>query len=394
MASGIGGVTTLLNNYDSCSGEGSPPGLAARRADADAERPGGQHQPLRRGAGRGEHPGLGLRVRQRGASRSAVDQIRLGRADIVLAGGTEAAIHPLPMAAFANMMALSKNTGDPTTVSRPWDTARDGFVLGEGAGVLVLESEEHARARGATIYAEVLGAGITADSHDIAQPDPAGRGGARAIVRAIQESAIEPQDIVHINAHATSTPQGDIAEGLMIHATLGSHADQVVVTSTKSMTGHLLGGAGALEAMATMLAIQAPGRRPDDQPRRPGPAGRAGHRHQGPRPARRRHRGPEQLLRLRWRQRRRRLRECVAMTATVTKPPRTEDPRHPVHRLTALFDEGSLELITPEDDSGMLAAVGRVRGRASWPSAPTPPSWVGRWATSGAGSWSTPTTAR
>jgi 3-oxoacyl-[acyl-carrier-protein] synthase II len=186
----------------------------------------------------------------------ALDQIRLGRADIVLAGGTEAAIHPLPMAAFANMMALSKNTGDPTTVSRPWDTGRDGFVLGEGAGVLVLESEEHARARGATIYAEVLGAGITADSHDIAQPDPAGRGGARAIVRAIQESSIEPQDIVHINAHATSTPQGDIAEGLMIHATLGSHADRVVVTSTKSMTGHLLGGAGALEAIATILAIK------------------------------------------------------------------------------------------------------------------------------------------
>jgi 3-oxoacyl-[acyl-carrier-protein] synthase II len=159
------------------------------------------------------------------------------------------------MAAFANMMALSKNTGDPTTVSRPWDLARDGFVLGEGAGVLVLESEEHARARGARIYAEVLGAGITADSHDIAQPDPAGRGGARAIVRALEESGISASDIVHINAHATSTPQGDIAEGLMIHATLGSQADAVVVTSTKSMTGHLLGGAGALEAIATVLAI-------------------------------------------------------------------------------------------------------------------------------------------
>ena len=120
----------------------------------------------------------------------AVDQIRLGRADVVVAGGTEAAIHPLPMAAFANMMALSKNDGDPTTVSRPWDTGRDGFVLGEGAGVLVLESEEHARARGARIYAEVLGAGITADAHDIAQPDPAGRGGSRAILRALAESEI------------------------------------------------------------------------------------------------------------------------------------------------------------------------------------------------------------
>ena len=190
----------------------------------------------------------------------ALDQIRLGRADVVLAGGTEAAIHPLPMAAFANMMALSKTAsgpegGDPTTVSRPWDTARDGFVLGEGAGVLVLESEEHALARGARIYATVLGAGITADSHDIAQPDPAGRGGARAILRALEESDLSPADIAHINAHATSTPQGDIAEGLMIHATLGSHAGDVVVTSTKSMTGHLLGGAGALESVATVLAL-------------------------------------------------------------------------------------------------------------------------------------------
>jgi 3-oxoacyl-[acyl-carrier-protein] synthase II len=165
------------------------------------------------------------------------------------------------MAAFANMMALSKTAsgeagGDPTTVSRPWDTARDGFVLGEGAGVLVLESLEHAQARGARIYAEVLGAGITADSHDIAQPDPAGRGGARAIVRALEEAEISPADIAHINAHATSTPQGDIAEGLMIHATLGKYADEVVVTSTKSMTGHLLGGAGALESIATVLAIR------------------------------------------------------------------------------------------------------------------------------------------
>jgi 3-oxoacyl-[acyl-carrier-protein] synthase II len=185
----------------------------------------------------------------------AIDQIRLGRADVVLAGGTEAAIHPLPMAAFAQMMALSKNEGDPTTVSRPWDVARDGFVLGEGASVLVLESEEHAKARGAKIYAEVLGAGITADAHDIAQPDPSGQGGSRAMTIAMRESGLEPADIVHINAHATSTPLGDIAEGLMIHAVLGSAADRVVVTSTKSMTGHLLGGAGALESIATIMAL-------------------------------------------------------------------------------------------------------------------------------------------
>jgi 3-oxoacyl-[acyl-carrier-protein] synthase II len=185
----------------------------------------------------------------------ATDQIRLDRADVVLAGGTEAAIHALPMAAFAQMMALSKNPGDPTTVSRPWDVARDGFVLGEGSGILVLEEFEHAQARGATIYAEVLGAGITNDAHDIAQPDPEGRGGSRAILRALEDAGISPGDVAHVNAHATSTPQGDIAEGLMIHATLGKYADEVVVTSTKSMTGHLLGGAGALEAIATVLAI-------------------------------------------------------------------------------------------------------------------------------------------
>ena len=255
MASGIGGVTTLLSNYDILLEKGprrvSPLAVPMLMPNAPAA-----NISLYVGARAGVNTPVSACASGNEGIALALDQIRLGRADIVLAGGTEAAIHPLPMAAFANMMALSKNTGDPTTVSRPWDTARDGFVLGEGAGVLVLESEEHARARGATIYAEVLGAGITADAHDIAQPDPAGRGGARAIVRAIQESSIEPQDIVHINAHATSTPQGDIAEGLMIHATLGSHADSVVVTSTKSMTGHLLGGAGALEAIATILAIR------------------------------------------------------------------------------------------------------------------------------------------
>lgn len=254
MASGIGGVQTLLSNYDALRDKGprrvSPISVPMLMPNAPAAN-------------------ISLAIGARGAVITpvsacasgnegiahAIDQIRLGRADVVVAGGTEAAIHPLPIAAFANMMALSKNPGDPTTVSRPWDTARDGFVLGEGAGALVLESEEHARARGARIYAEVLGAGVTADSHDIAQPDPGGRGGSRAILQALAESGIGPESIFHVNAHATSTPLGDIAEGLMLHATLGKHVDQVVVTSTKSMTGHLLGGAGALEAVATVLAI-------------------------------------------------------------------------------------------------------------------------------------------
>jgi 3-oxoacyl-[acyl-carrier-protein] synthase II len=254
MASGIGGVTTLLSNYDTLLEKGprrvSPLAVPMLMPNAPAA-----NISLYVGARAAVNTPVSACASGNEAISLALDQIRLGRADVVLAGGTEAAIHPLPMAAFANMMALSKNEGDPTTVSRPWDLARDGFVLGEGAGVLVLESEDHAKARGARIYAELLGAGITADSHDIAQPDPAGRGGARAIVRALHEAGISASDVAHINAHATSTPQGDIAEGLMIHATLGSHADEVVVTSTKSMTGHLLGGAGALEAIATVLAL-------------------------------------------------------------------------------------------------------------------------------------------
>lgn len=255
MASGIGGVTTLLSNYDALKEKGprrvSPLAVPMLMPNAPAAQ-----ISLYVGARAAVNTPVSACASGNEGVALALDQIRLNRADIVLAGGTEAAIHPLPMAAFANMMALSKNPGDPTTVSRPWDTARDGFVLGEGAGVLVLEELEHALARGARIYAEVLGAGITADSHDIAQPDPEGRGGTRAIRRALEEAEIEAADIKHINAHATSTPQGDIAEGLMIHATLGKYADEVVVTSTKSMTGHLLGGAGALESVATVLALK------------------------------------------------------------------------------------------------------------------------------------------
>ena len=259
MASGIGGVTTLLDNYDALREKGprrvSPLAVPMLMPNAPAA-----NISLYVGARAAVNTPVSACASGNEAIALALDQIRLGRADVVVAGGTEAAIHPLPMAAFANMMALSKTASgddgrDPATVSRPWDTGRDGFVLGEGAGALVLESEEHALARGARIYATVLGAGITADSHDIAQPDPGGRGGTRAIQRALVEADLSPGDIAHINAHATSTPLGDIAEGLMIHATLGAHADQVVVTSTKSMTGHLLGGAGALESVATVLAL-------------------------------------------------------------------------------------------------------------------------------------------
>jgi 3-oxoacyl-[acyl-carrier-protein] synthase II len=254
LPSGIGGVQTLLTNYDALNEKGyrrvSPlavpmlmPNAPAANVGLYVNAKGPVQCPVSACASGNEGVAMG------------VDQIRLGRADVVVVGGTEAAIHPLPMAAFGQMMALSKKEGDPTAVSRPWDVARDGFVLGEGAAVLVLESEEHAKARGARIYAEVKGAGMTDDAHDIAQPDPEGRGGARAIARVMVEGDFAPEDVKHINAHATSTPLGDVAESMMINATLGKAAQQVVVTSTKSMTGHLLGGAGALESLATVLAV-------------------------------------------------------------------------------------------------------------------------------------------
>ncbi len=254
LASGIGGITTLLTNYDALLQKGprrvSPLAVPMLMPNAPAA-----NVSLTYGARAAVHAPTSACASGNEAIAMAIDLIRLGRADAVLAGGTEAAIHPLPMAAFAQMMALSKNPDDPTTVSRPWDTARDGFVLGEGGAVLVLESEAHALARGARIYATVLGAGITNDAHDIAQPDPQGRGGTRAIQMAFREGDVDPTTVAHVNAHATSTPQGDIAEGLMLHAVLGEQIDNCVVTSTKSMTGHLLGGAGALEAVATVLAL-------------------------------------------------------------------------------------------------------------------------------------------
>jgi 3-oxoacyl-[acyl-carrier-protein] synthase II len=181
--------------------------------------------------------------------------IRSGRADVVVAGGTEAAIHALPIAGFAAMQALSARNDDPAAASRPYDTARDGFVLGEGAGIVVLEAEEHARARGARIYAEIAGAGMTSDAHHIAAPDPVGTGAARAMLAALGEADASPSDVAHINAHATSTPVGDIAESASILKALGDATDGIAVSATKSMTGHLLGAAGAVEGIFTILAL-------------------------------------------------------------------------------------------------------------------------------------------
>ena len=255
IASGIGGVTTLLANYDLLLEKGprrvSPLSIPMLMPNSPAANVG-----LAIGAKAGVHTPVSACASGNEAIAHGIDMLRLGRADVVVVGGTEAAIHPLPMAAFAQMMALSKRNDDPERASRPWDADRDGFVLGEGAAVLVIESEDFARARGARIYAEVAAAGITADSHDIAQPDPAGFGATRAIRLALTEAELGARDIVHINAHATSTPQGDIAECLAVTQALDGQIDQVITTSTKSMTGHLLGGAGALESVATVLALR------------------------------------------------------------------------------------------------------------------------------------------
>jgi 3-oxoacyl-[acyl-carrier-protein] synthase II len=255
MASGIGGVTTLLSNYDTLLEKGprrvSPLSIPMLMPNSPAANVG-----LAIGAKAGVHTPVSACASGNEAIAHGIDMIRLGRADVVVVGGTEAAVHPLPMAAFANMMALSKRNDDPERASRPYDVDRDGFVLGEGAGALVIESADHAAARGARVYAEVSGAGVTADSHDIAQPDPEGFGATRAMKIALTESDLTARDIMHINAHATSTPLGDLAECLAITNALGGEIDHVVVTSTKSMTGHLLGGAGALESVATVMAIR------------------------------------------------------------------------------------------------------------------------------------------
>ncbi len=254
IASGIGGVQTLLSNYDNLLAKGprrvSPVAIPMLMPNSAAAQVG-----LAVGARAGVHTPVSACASGNESIAMALDMIRAGRADVVIAGGTEAAVHPLPMAAFGQMMALSRRNDDPEAASRPWDRGRDGFVLGEGAAVLVLESAEHAQRRGARVYAEVAGAGITADSHDIAQPDPAGAGATRAMTLALRDGGLEPSDICHLNAHATSTPQGDVAEALAVRNAFGDAVGGVVVTSTKSMTGHLLGAAGALESVATVMAL-------------------------------------------------------------------------------------------------------------------------------------------
>jgi len=189
------------------------------------------------------------------AIANAITRLQSGEIDVVVAGGCESGIHPLPIAAFAAMHALSRNNENPAGASRPYDTARDGFVMGEGAGAMVLETEEHALARGAKIYAELVGGSVTSDAHHITAPDPEGTGAARAVLAALKQANAKIEDVVHINAHATSTPVGDIAEYTALRRVFGDHLDKIAVSATKSSTGHLLGGAGAVEAIFTVLAL-------------------------------------------------------------------------------------------------------------------------------------------
>jgi 3-oxoacyl-[acyl-carrier-protein] synthase II len=253
-ATGIGGVWTLLDAFDTLKEKGPrrvlpmtvpmlmPNGPAAA-IGMDISARGGVRTAVSACASSTE------------AIANALDRLLSGQVDIVVAGGCEAAIHPMPISAFAAMHALSKRNDEPTRASRPYDVNRDGFVMGEGAGALVLETEAHAKARGAKIYAELVGGAVTSDAHHITAPDPEGTGAARAVVAALKQAGAKLEEVVHINAHATSTPVGDIAEYTALKRVFGDHLETVAISATKSSTGHLLGGAGAIEAIFTVLAL-------------------------------------------------------------------------------------------------------------------------------------------
>jgi len=254
FATGIGGVWTLLDAYDTLNAKGPRRVLPMTVPMLMPN---------------GPAAAIGMDIAARGGVRTAVSacasgteaianaitRLLSGEIDIVVAGGCEAAIHPLPMAAFASMHALSKRNDEPEKASRPYDISRDGFVMGEGAGALVLETEEHALARGAKIYAELAGGYVTSDAHHITAPDPEGTAAARAVIGALKMANAEPKDVGHINAHATSTPVGDIAEYTALLRVFGDDLKSIPLSATKSSTGHLLGGAGAIEAIFTVLAL-------------------------------------------------------------------------------------------------------------------------------------------
>ena len=253
-ATGIGGVWTLLDAWDTLRERGPRRVLPMTVPMLMPNGPGAA-------IGMDLHARAGITTVVSACASSteslvnAYNRLQAGLADVVIAGGSEAAIHPLPIASFAAMQALSKRNDDPATASRPYDVTRDGFVLGEGAAALVIETEEHALARGAHIYAELLGGSITSDAYHITAPDPEGSAAARAMIATIQNAGADLSDVMHINAHATSTPVGDIAEYNALRRVFGDLLDGIPVSATKASTGHLLGGAGAIEALFTVKAL-------------------------------------------------------------------------------------------------------------------------------------------
>ena len=255
VTSGIGGIGSTLAGYDTLKEKGwqhiSPYTVPMLMPNGSAG-----WISMELGAHAGAHSLVSACASGAEAIGYGIDMIRYGRADVVVAGGTEAAIMALNIGAFAVMRAMSTRNDEPERASRPFDKARDGFVLGEGAGMLVLESLSHARRRGARVYAVAAGVGYSSDAYHIAHPAPDGAGVAAAIGRALADARVDPEQVVHVNAHATSTPEGDPLEAQALVKALGSAADGVIVSSTKSMTGHLLGGAGAIESVAAILALR------------------------------------------------------------------------------------------------------------------------------------------
>jgi 3-oxoacyl-[acyl-carrier-protein] synthase II len=255
FGTGIGGLTTVLEQYDILNSRGpdrvNPMTVPMIMPNSAAAMVG-----LEVGARAGVHSPVSACATSAEAIAGALEMIRNNRADIVVAGGTEACVNRLAIAAFASMRALSTRNEEPELASRPYDINRDGFVMGEGAGALILEEEQHAVKRGAKIYGVVSGAGMSSDGYHIAAPEPEGAGAARAMKFALTDANAKATDVVHINAHATSTPVGDIAEYKAMRSALGGALDNVVVTATKSMTGHLLGGAGAVESVFTILGLK------------------------------------------------------------------------------------------------------------------------------------------
>jgi 3-oxoacyl-[acyl-carrier-protein] synthase II len=253
IGSGIGGALTLLAQNEVLRTKGpravSPHVVPMLMPNGPAATVG-----LALGARAGVHTPVSACASGAEAIAVGLELLRSGRADVVVVGGAEACVHPLPMAGFAQMRALSTRHDEPEAASRPYDKGRDGFVLGEGAGVLVLETAAHATARGARVHAWLAGAGMAADAHHVTAPDPSGLGAARSVTLALQDADLRATDIGHVNAHATSTPLGDLAEARALGLALGAH--RPAVTATKSCTGHLLGAAGAVEAVATVVALR------------------------------------------------------------------------------------------------------------------------------------------